>query len=59
MTTRGAIDLHPHWVPAELARELRARTGGTPRIERQLLSFPGLFGLDSPPCAQAAPSTSR
>lgn len=82
----SAIDLHAHWVPPALARQLRARRGA-PRIEsvgadaerlvmpigtlafdagytdaglrlatmdrcgvrRQLLSLPGLFGVDSLP----------
>lgn len=88
-----ATDLHAHWVPPALARELRERNGAVPRIEkvaaggerlvmpigalvfhphyveplmrlelmdrcgvsRQLLSLPGLFGVDSLPLEQAAP----
>lgn len=88
-----AIDLHAHWVPPELARALRERSGAVPRIEplpsggerlvmpigtlafhegyvepavriefmertgvrRQMLSLPGLFGVDSLPLAQAQP----
>ena len=87
------IDLHAHWVPPAVARELRAREGAVPRIEpvagggerlvmpigslafdahyvdpaqrlafmdrigiqRQMLSLPGLFGIDSLPLAEAAP----
>ncbi len=87
-----AIDFHSHWVPPELAEELRRRriapwierrgdgsealhmpVGTLPYdksfsdikgrlafmdehgIDLQLLSFPGLFGLDSRPVEEAAP----
>lgn len=86
------IDMHTHYIPAEMAEELRRRRDapwieampdGSERIhlpigalafgddymdmdarvgfmdkmgvERQLLSFPGLFGLDSRPVDEAAP----
>lgn len=91
---RMTLDLHAHWVPAELAAELRQRKR-IPRIEsdgrggerlvmpvgalqftadysdldarlafmdrvgveRQLLSLPGLFGIDCLPAAESLPLT--
>jgi predicted TIM-barrel fold metal-dependent hydrolase len=47
----GTLGFHQHYVEPPLRLELMDRCG----VRRQLLSLPGLFGVDSLPLEQAAP----